>query len=57
MLAFDFGTRRIGVAIGNTLVGVAHPLVTIEGDSLPTMLAAVAVLIDEWRPQRLACWQ
>ena len=53
MLAFDFGTRRIGVAIGNTLVGVAHPLVTIEGDSLPTMLAAIAVLIDEWRPQRL----
>lgn len=53
MLAFDFGTRRIGVAIGNTLVGVAHPLVTIEGDSLRTMLAAIAVLIDEWRPQRL----
>jgi len=53
VLAFDFGTRRVGVAIGNTLVGVAHPLVTIEGDSLPTMLAAIAVLIDEWRPQRL----
>jgi putative Holliday junction resolvase len=53
VLAFDFGTRRIGVAIGNSLVGVAHPLVTIEGDSLSTMLAAIAVLIDEWRPQRL----
>jgi len=53
VLAFDFGTRRIGVAIGNTLVGAAHPLVTIEGDALSTMLAAIGVLIDEWRPQRL----
>jgi putative Holliday junction resolvase len=53
VLAFDFGTRRVGVAMGNTLVGVAHPLVTIQGDSLPAMLTAIAALIDEWRPQRL----
>ena len=53
VIAFDFGTRRIGVAIGNTLVGVAHPLVTIEGDSFATSLAAIAVLIDEWKPQQL----
>ncbi len=33
VLAFDFGTRRIGVAVGNTLVRVAHPLATIEGDA------------------------
>ncbi|HET9047304.1 MAG TPA: Holliday junction resolvase RuvX [Casimicrobiaceae bacterium] len=53
VIAFDFGTRRIGVAIGNTLVKVAHPLVTIEGDSIATALAAIGVLIDEWRPQQL----
>ena len=53
VLAFDFGTRRVGVAIGNTLVSVAHPLVTIEGDSPATTLAAISVLIDEWRPQQL----
>jgi putative Holliday junction resolvase len=29
VLAFDFGTRRIGVAIGNTVVRIAHPLTTI----------------------------
>jgi putative Holliday junction resolvase len=46
VIAFDFGTRRVGVAIGNTLVGVAHPLVTIVGDSPATTLAAIAVLID-----------
>ena len=53
VLAFDFGTRRVGVAIGNTLVSVAHPLVTIEGDSPATTLAAISVLIDEWRPHQL----
>lgn len=53
VIAFDFGTRRIGVAIGNTLVGVAHPLVTIEGDSIATSLTAIGVLIDEWKPQLL----
>ena len=53
VLAFDFGTRRVGVAIGNTLVGVAHPLVTIEADSPATLFAAIGVLVDEWRPQRL----
>jgi putative Holliday junction resolvase len=53
VIAFDFGTRRIGVAIGNTLVGVAHPLVTIEGDSITTALAAIGVLIEEWKPQIL----
>ena len=53
VLAFDFGTRRVGVAIGNTLVSVAHPLVTIAGDTPATTLAAIAVLIDEWRPHQL----
>lgn len=30
LLAFDFGTKRIGVAVGNTLVRIAHPLITID---------------------------
>lgn len=47
MLAFDFGTRRIGVAVGNTLIRVAQPLVTIEADSSVTAIAAVAGLVDE----------
>ena len=29
ILAFDFGTRRIGVAVGETTLGLAHPLATI----------------------------
>ena len=33
VLAFDFGTRRIGVAVGETTLGLAHPLATIAADS------------------------
>ena len=50
VLAFDFGTRRIGVAIGNTLVRVAHPLTTVAGEGIAVRIAAIAALIDEWRP-------
>ena len=53
VLAFDFGTRRIGVAVGNTLVRVAHPLTTIESDANERRFTAIAALIGEWRPDRL----
>ena len=53
VLAFDFGTHRIGVAVGNTLIRFAQPLVTIAGDSDTTTLAAIAALVNEWQPQRL----
>ena len=51
-LAFDFGTRRVGVAVGNTLLGQAQALKTVaaEGDA---RFAALALLIDEWRPDAL----
>ena len=51
-LAFDFGTRRVGVATGNTLTRQAQPLRTIaaEGDA---RFAAIGRLIDEWQPSAL----
>lgn len=51
-LAFDFGTRRVGVATGNTLTRRAQPLRTIEavGDA---RFEAIAKLIAEWRPDAL----
>ena len=51
-LSFDFGTRRVGVATGNTLLGRAQALRTVaaEGDA---RFAAIARLIDEWRPDAL----
>ena len=53
VLAFDFGTRRIGVAVGNTLIRFAQPLVTIAGDSETTTMAAIAALVNEWQPEQL----
>ena len=53
VLAFDFGTRRIGVAMANTLTRVAHPLTTIDAPPPAARIAAIAALIDEWRPAQL----
>ena len=53
ILAFDFGTRRVGVASGNTLMRIAQPLTTIEVARSSRAIDAVASLIDEWRPAQL----
>ena len=53
VLAFDFGTRRTGVAVGNTLTRSARPLTTLEADTDESRLAAVAALVAEWQPQTL----
>ena len=53
MLAFDFGTRKIGVAVGNTVVRVAHPLTTIRGEAGVPRFAAIGALLAEWQPRAL----
>jgi putative Holliday junction resolvase len=51
-LAFDFGSRRIGVASGNALTQSATPLTTIasQGDA---RFEAIARLVAEWQPSAL----
>jgi putative Holliday junction resolvase len=53
LLAFDFGTRRIGVATGESLLGSAHPLTVIHAEANAERLAAIARLIAEWQPVAL----
>jgi putative Holliday junction resolvase len=53
LLAFDFGDRRIGVAMGNRVMRVAHPLTTIAVEAAAARFAAIGALVDEWRPERL----
>lgn len=53
VLAFDFGTKRIGVAIGEAMLGQARVLTTIEGETNEFRFAAIAKLIAEWQPARL----
>jgi putative Holliday junction resolvase len=52
LLAFDFGTKRVGVAVGNTLLRQAQPLKTVaaEGDA---RFAALQALVTEWQPTAL----
>jgi putative holliday junction resolvase len=53
ILAFDFGTRRIGIAVGNTLTRIAHPLATIDTMNADARWTAIGAVLDEWRPQQL----
>ena len=50
LLAFDFGTQRIGVAVGNTIAASSQPLTTIAEEKNDLRFAAIAALIKEWRP-------
>ena len=51
-LAFDFGTRRVGVATGNSLTRTATPLTTVSAEGEARM-AKIGALIAEWRPTAL----
>ncbi len=53
ILAFDFGLRRIGVAVGQQVTQSANPLTVIKnGDTGPDW-NAIAALIEDWQPARL----
>jgi putative Holliday junction resolvase len=53
VLGFDFGTRRIGVAVGQTLTGSARPLTTLRSSNAQADWAAIDLLIKEWQPAHL----
>ncbi len=51
ILAFDFGTSRIGIAVGQAITGTASPLSPIAAkDGVPEW-RKIEALIDEWRPE------
>jgi putative Holliday junction resolvase len=51
-LSFDFGTRRVGVASGNTLLRRAQALATVAAEG-EARFAAIARLVQEWQPDAL----
>ena len=53
VMAFDFGEKRIGVAVGNTLLKAANPLNTLRVLSLDSRFAAIKTVVDEWQPTQL----
>lgn len=53
VLAFDFGEKRIGVAVGDLELRIAHPLTVIAAPDNRTRFAAIASLVSEWQPAML----
>ncbi len=53
LLAFDFGHRRIGVAVGQEITGAARPLTTLPARDGQPDWAAVSSLLQHWRPDAL----
>ncbi len=50
LVAFDFGAKRIGVAVGETLTGIASPLTTIAAEANEARFEAIGRVVAEWRP-------
>jgi putative Holliday junction resolvase len=50
LLGFDFGEKRLGVAVGETATRLAHPIMAIAAEANDVRFAAVERLVAEWRP-------
>jgi putative holliday junction resolvase len=53
ILAFDFGEKRIGVAVGETIIKSATPLTCIDTEINEIRFAKIQALIEEWQPNLL----
>lgn len=53
LLGFDFGARRIGVAVGQRVSGTASALTTLPAQDGQPDWAELARLIETWRPDAL----
>jgi len=52
-LAFDYGTVRIGVAVGNSLTQTASPVQTVANVNGTPDWQAIEQLIEQWQPAEL----
>ena len=50
VMAFDYGTRRVGVAVGNSVIKAGQALKTIAAPSGDVLFQVIEKLLKEWRP-------
>jgi putative Holliday junction resolvase len=50
VLGFDFGLKRIGIAVGNTLIKQAQPLTVISAATNDAKFTAIEGLMAQWQP-------
>lgn len=53
VIAFDYGQKRIGIAVGQTLSATAEPLLVLKQNNGQVDWVAIETIIDEWRPDQL----
>ena len=54
ILAFDFGTQYIGIAVGQTITGTSSPLMVLDvAQEGKAIWNTIADLIHEWKPDQL----
>ena len=52
-MGFDFGAVRIGVAVGETVTGLAHPLTMIASEPVAQRFEQIGALLAEWQPHQI----
>jgi putative Holliday junction resolvase len=53
VMAFDYGTRRVGVAVGNSVTQVGQALKTIAAPNTDVLFQDIEGLVNEWQPDQL----
>lgn len=53
LMGFDYGTAKIGIAIGQTVTGTATPLTTLRAVQQKPDWEGISNLINEWLPEAL----
>jgi len=53
VMAFDYGTRRVGVAIGNSVTKAGEPLRTITAVNSDALFKDIETLLADWQPNQL----
>jgi len=53
LLGFDYGPRKIGVAVGQTVTNTATPLTTLRASKNQPDWVGIARLIEDWQPKAL----
>lgn len=53
IISFDYGTRRVGVAVGNTITQSGQALKTITASSSDALFQEIESLLKEWQPDQL----
>ncbi|MCP3868965.1 MAG: Holliday junction resolvase RuvX [Gammaproteobacteria bacterium] len=53
LLGFDYGTAKIGIAVGQTLTGTASPLQTLRTVKNQPDWERIGQLIETWQPEAL----